>query len=86
MSADSSGGVLSSTCLAAAKQVLERTPPELSADIIDRGVIITGGGALLNGLDQLLAEELKVPVLVGISHKKTSFSKRMRLLISSVCA
>ena len=49
----------------AAKQVLERTPPELSADIIDRGVIITGGGALLNGLDQLLAEELKVPVLVA---------------------
>ncbi|MCD5324084.1 MULTISPECIES: rod shape-determining protein [Pontibacillus] len=48
-----------------AKQVLERTPPELSADIIDRGVILTGGGALLHGLDQLLAEELKVPVLVA---------------------
>jgi rod shape-determining protein MreB len=49
----------------AAKSVLERTPPELSADIIDRGVILTGGGALLNGLDQLLAEELKVPVLIA---------------------
>lgn len=48
-----------------AKQVLERTPPELSADIIDRGVILTGGGALLHGLDQLLADELKVPVLVA---------------------
>lgn len=48
-----------------AKQVLERTPPELSADIIDRGVILTGGGAMLHGLDQLLAEELKVPVLVA---------------------
>ncbi|KAB8126757.1 rod shape-determining protein [Gracilibacillus oryzae] len=48
-----------------AKAVLERTPPELSADIIDRGVILTGGGALLNGLDQLLAEELKVPVLLA---------------------
>jgi rod shape-determining protein MreB and related proteins len=46
----------------AAKNVLEKTPPELSADIIDRGVIITGGGALLHGMDQLLAEELKVPV------------------------
>lgn len=46
----------------AAKDVLETTPPELSADIIDRGVIITGGGALLHGLDQLLMEELKVPV------------------------
>ncbi|MEK3888494.1 rod shape-determining protein [Bacillus sp. FSL K6-3431] len=49
----------------AAKNVLEKTPPELSADIIDRGVIITGGGALLHGIDQLLAEELKVPVLVA---------------------
>jgi rod shape-determining protein MreB len=49
----------------AAKSVLERTPPELSADIIDRGVILTGGGALLNGLDALMAEELKVPVLIA---------------------
>ncbi|MFS0725842.1 rod shape-determining protein [Paenibacillus sp. 1P07SE] len=48
-----------------AKSVLEQTPPELSADIIDRGVILTGGGALLRGLDTLLAEELKVPVLVA---------------------
>jgi len=49
----------------AAKQVLEHTPPELSADIIDRGVILTGGGALIHGIDQLLAEELKVPVLIA---------------------
>ncbi|KGL45829.1 rod shape-determining protein [Listeria newyorkensis] len=49
----------------AAKQVLEQTPPELSADIIDRGIIMTGGGALLHGLDELLAEELKVPVLLA---------------------
>ncbi len=49
----------------AAKNVLEKTPPELSADIIDRGVILTGGGALLHGIDQLLAEELRVPVLVA---------------------
>ena len=54
-----------SAIVAAAKAVLERTPPELSADIIDRGVILTGGGALLHGIDQLLAEELKVPVLVA---------------------
>ncbi|MNR37999.1 Rod shape-determining protein MreB [compost metagenome] len=51
--------------VSAAKSVLERTPPELSADIIDRGVILTGGGALLDGLDSLLAEELKVPVLIA---------------------
>ncbi len=49
----------------AAKNVLEKTPPELSADIIDRGVIITGGGALLHGMDQLLVEELKVPVFIA---------------------
>ena len=49
----------------AARNVLEKTPPELSADIIDRGVILTGGGALMHGIDLLLAEELKVPVLVA---------------------
>ncbi len=49
----------------AAKNVLERTPPELSADIIDRGIIITGGGGLLHGMDQLLIEELKVPVIIA---------------------
>ncbi|MFC4410653.1 rod shape-determining protein [Chungangia koreensis] len=49
----------------ATKNVLERTPPELSADIIDRGIILTGGGALLHGLDQLLIDELKVPVFVA---------------------
>ncbi|MCB7070780.1 rod shape-determining protein [Caldibacillus sp. 210928-DFI.2.22] len=48
-----------------AKSVLEKTPPELSADIIDRGVILTGGGALLHGIDTLLAEELKVPVFIA---------------------
>lgn len=54
-----------SVIVQAAKGVLERTPPELSADIIDRGVILTGGGALLHGIDMLLAEELKVPVLIA---------------------
>lgn len=48
-----------------AKNVLEKTPPELAADIIDRGVILTGGGALLHGIDQLLMQELKVPVLIA---------------------
>lgn len=49
----------------AAKGVLERTPPELSADIIDRGAILTGGGAMLHGLDEILAQELRVPVFVA---------------------
>ena len=48
-----------------AKNVLEKTPPELSADIIDRGVMLTGGGALLYGLAQLLTDELLVPVSVA---------------------
>lgn len=51
--------------VAAAKDVLEKTPPELSADIIDRGVMLTGGGALLRGINQLFADELKVPVLLA---------------------
>jgi rod shape-determining protein MreB len=46
----------------AVKQTLERTPPELAADIVDRGIILTGGGALLRGMDRLLAEETGMPV------------------------
>ncbi|HEX3468018.1 MAG TPA: rod shape-determining protein [Candidatus Elarobacter sp.] len=49
----------------AVKSVLEKTPPELAADIIDRGVILTGGGALLRGLDTLLGEVTGIPVIVA---------------------
>ena len=49
----------------ATKRVLEKTQPELSADIIDKGVILTGGGSLLNGLIDLFSKELKVPVFVA---------------------
>jgi rod shape-determining protein MreB len=49
----------------AVKSVLEKTPPELAADIIDRGVILTGGGALLRGLDALLGEVTGIPVIVA---------------------
>jgi len=49
----------------AVKTVLEQTPPELAADIIDRGIILTGGGALLRGLDTLLAEVTGIPVIVA---------------------
>jgi rod shape-determining protein MreB len=49
----------------AVKAVLEKTPPELAADIIDRGMVMTGGGALLRGLDTLLAETTGVPVIVA---------------------
>ena len=47
--------------------VLEDTPPELSADIYGKGIILTGGGALLTGLSELLEETLKVPVLTAES-------------------
>lgn len=46
----------------ACRTVLEQTPPELSADIMERGIVLTGGGALLHGLDSLLMQELQIPV------------------------
>lgn len=49
----------------ACRVVLEQTPPELSSDIVTRGIVITGGGALLDGLDQMLMNELGVPVYVA---------------------
>lgn len=49
----------------ACRTVLEQTPPELSADIVSRGIVLTGGGALLRGLDQLLMNELNVPVYIA---------------------
>ena len=49
----------------AIKETLERTPPELSADIIDRGITLTGGGALLRGLDQLIQSETGIDVHVA---------------------
>lgn len=51
----------------ATKNVLEQTPPELAADIIDKGIVLTGGGALIRGIDQLLSSELKVPVFIAES-------------------
>jgi len=49
------------------KSVLEQTPPELSADIIDNGIVLTGGGALIKGMDKLLGSELKVPIRIAES-------------------
>ena len=48
----------------AVRMALEQTPPELAADIVDRGIVLTGGGALLLGLDQLLREETSLPIFV----------------------
>lgn len=49
----------------AIKYTLERTPPELASDIMDRGILLTGGGALLTGLDQKIREETKMPVIIA---------------------
>ncbi len=49
----------------AVKETLERTPPELAADIIDRGITLTGGGALLRGLDKLICAETGIDVYVA---------------------
>jgi rod shape-determining protein MreB len=53
------------TIIEAVRQNLEKTPPELAADILDRGIILTGGGALLRGLDNRLVEETSLPVIVA---------------------
>ncbi len=49
------------------KSVLEKTPPELSADIIEKGIVLTGGGALLKGFPELFEDELKVPIFIAES-------------------
>lgn len=51
--------------IAATKEVLSETPPELASDIIDRGIVITGGGALLDGIEALFAQELTIPVMIA---------------------
>jgi rod shape-determining protein MreB len=49
----------------AVKRALEQTPPELSADILDRGILMTGGGSMLKGIDQLIRERTNVPVNIA---------------------
>lgn len=76
----------------AIKVTLERTPPELAADIMDRGIVMTGGGALLRGLDRRITQETGMPVLVadepllcvarGTGKMLESLDKYRRLLTS----
>lgn len=54
-----------SSIVDAIRITLERCPPELSADLVDRGMVVAGGGALLRGLDKLIAEQTGLPVLVA---------------------
>ena len=53
------------TIVGAVKAVLEKTPPEMASDVVDRGIVLTGGGALLSGLDELIAELTNVPCQVA---------------------
>ena len=52
---------------AGAKLVLEDTPPELSADIIENGAVLTGGGSLIKGLKELLENKLQIPIFIAES-------------------
>ncbi|HPP12163.1 MAG TPA: rod shape-determining protein, partial [bacterium] len=53
------------TIVNAVRDILEETPPELSSDLIERGVVLAGGGALLRSLDKLISQETKLPVKVA---------------------
>ena len=47
------------------KKTLEQTPPELSADVMERGIVLTGGGALLRNLDKVISDETNMPVFIA---------------------
>ena len=64
----------------AIKVTLERTPPELSADIIDSGITLAGGGAYLRGLDKLIHEETGIPVYIAEHHLECVVAGQRRLL------
>jgi rod shape-determining protein MreB len=52
------------TIIETVRITLEQTPPELSADVVDKGIVLTGGGALLKNLDVLLREETRLPITI----------------------
>jgi rod shape-determining protein MreB len=54
-----------SSILDAVKTALEQTPPELCADVVETGIVLTGGGALLRGMDRLISQETGLPVFVA---------------------
>ncbi len=68
VTAEEIAGALSdtvATIIEAVKNTLEQSPPELAADIMDRGIVLTGGGALLRNLDRVLSDETHMPVIVA---------------------
>ena len=67
----------------ATKQVLEETPPELSADIMENGIMLTGGGALIRGIDKLFTERLLVPVTIA-ANPLTSVAEGTGIMLDNI--
>ena len=67
----------------ATKLVLEETPPELSADIMENGIMLTGGGALIRGIDKLFSSKLEVPVTIS-SNPLTSVAEGTGVMLNNI--
>lgn len=67
----------------AAKEVLEKTPPELSADILDKGIVLTGGGSLIKGIKELFEKEIKVPIHI-CDNPLTSVAEGCGIMLSNL--
>lgn len=65
------------------KQVLEETPPELSADIVENGIMLTGGGSLIRGIDKLFRERLEVPITIS-SNPLTSVVEGTGIMLNNI--
>ena len=64
-----------SSIVDAVKVTLDKTPPELSADIMEQGIVLTGGGALLHGLNHRLSAETGMPIIVAQCHDTVTHSR-----------
>ena len=81
------------TIVESIRLTLERTPPELSSDILDHGIILTGGGGLLRKLDELIQKETQLPVNVaedpltsvvrGTGKILTDFNRYLKVLLKT---
>ena len=67
----------------ATKTVLEETPPELSADIMEHGIMLTGGGSLLRGIDKLFSERLEVPISIS-NNPLTSVAEGTGIMLNNL--
>ena len=83
-----------SACRPISFQTIEAMPPELAADIVDRGIVLTGGGALLRNLDAVIREQAQLPVMIaddplkcvvnGCGHVLENFTKMRNVLSPEV--